>query len=146
MRLRPGAGDLGDLLMPRAHWNLHSGRPTIEVFLTLKSSGRSIPRQLLADSGAGTDRSGFDILLDNQDCRDCGGSPIQPVNLGGAFSGSFPVYLLRVRIPSLAFDRRVPAVGVPRCPTGFEGIACFRFLNRFTYGNFGDIGSFGLEN
>jgi hypothetical protein len=27
----------------------------------------------------------------------------------------------------------------------FDGIACFRFLNRFTYGNFGDPGQFGLE-
>ncbi|MBI3412163.1 MAG: hypothetical protein HY040_27855 [Planctomycetes bacterium] len=27
----------------------------------------------------------------------------------------------------------------------FDGIACFSFLNRFHYGNFGNPGSFGLE-
>jgi hypothetical protein len=27
----------------------------------------------------------------------------------------------------------------------FAGIAGFRFLNRFTYGNFGNAGEFGLE-
>jgi hypothetical protein len=26
-----------------------------------------------------------------------------------------------------------------------EGIACFRFLNRFTYGNFAGADQFGLE-
>ena len=30
-------------------------------------------------------------------------------------------------------------------PPGFEGIASFRFLDRFTFGNFGDPGQFGLE-
>jgi hypothetical protein len=30
-------------------------------------------------------------------------------------------------------------------PRPFDGIACFRFLNRFTYGNFGDPNQFGLE-
>jgi hypothetical protein len=36
-------------------------------------------------------------------------------------------------------------VGVPAAPVGFEGVACFRFVNRFQYGNFGDFGVFGLE-
>ncbi|MGH7136646.1 MAG: hypothetical protein ACREHD_12965 [Pirellulales bacterium] len=39
----------------------------------------------------------------------------------------------------------VSAVGVPSPPAGFDGIGCFRFLNRFTYGNFADHGQFGLE-
>jgi hypothetical protein len=34
---------------------------------------------------------------------------------------------------------------VPANPQGFEGIAGFRFLNRFTYGNFGNPAEFGLE-
>jgi hypothetical protein len=59
--------------------------------------------------------------------------------------GSFPVYVLRVCIPSLGFDRAVPVVGVSTIPAGFDGIASFQFLNRFTYGNFGDPGQFGLE-
>jgi hypothetical protein len=36
-------------------------------------------------------------------------------------------------------------VGVRSVPAGFDGIACFAFLDRFTYGNFGDPGQFGLE-
>jgi hypothetical protein len=97
------------------------------------------------DTGAGTSRAGFELLLDEQDCRDCGGPQIRFVVLGGAYAGSFPVYLLRVQVPGLAFDQEIPVVGVPRTPSGFDGIACFRFLNRFTYGNFGDPNGFGLE-
>jgi hypothetical protein len=37
------------------------------------------------------------------------------------------------------------AVGVPNAPKGLDGIAGFRFLNRFTYGNFGNALEFGLE-
>jgi hypothetical protein len=99
----------------------------------------------LADTGAGTRRSGFELLLAEQDCLDCGGPPVRRIILGGAFTGSFPVYLLRVRVPGLSFDRRVPVVGVRQTPTGFGGLAGFRFLNRFTYGNFADPNAFGLE-
>lgn len=68
------------------------------------------------------------------------------VILGGAYSGAFPVYLIQVEIPALGFDQSVPVVAVPACPAGFDGIACFRFLSRFTYSNFSDSGCFGLEN
>lgn len=65
--------------------------------------------------------------------------------LSGAYAGSFPIYLVRVGLITLGFDRYVPAVAVPAAPAGFDGIACFRFLNRFSYGNFGDAGQFGSE-
>jgi hypothetical protein len=55
------------------------------------------------------------------------------------------VYLVEVRIPALKFRDFVPAAGVSRVPDCFEGIACFRFLNRFHYGNFADGTRFGLE-
>ena len=45
----------------------------------------------------------------------------------------------------LAKRTNLRVVGVPSVPPGFDGIACFPFLNRFTYGNFGDSGQFGLE-
>ena len=35
-------------------------------------------------------------------------------------------------------------MGVPSVPAGFDGIACFGFLNGFTYGNFGDPGMFAM--
>jgi hypothetical protein len=76
----------------------------------------------------------------------CGGIPLRLVRLSGAFAGEFPVYLVEVLIPALQFDGFVPVVGVPTLPRGFDGIACFRFLSRFTYGNFGDAMTFGLEN
>jgi hypothetical protein len=66
------------------------------------------------------------------------------VQLGRAYSGWFNVYSLDVRIPRLGFAEAVAVVGVPHVPDGFDGIACFKFLNRFHYGNFGDAGTFGL--
>jgi hypothetical protein len=131
--------------MARVRWPLLNHQPRIQVTLTLAPSGQSVVRNLLADTGAGTRRARFELLLDEQDCLHCGGLPAHSVVLGGAYSGSFPVYLLRVQIPALAFDRHVPVVGISHCPAGFEGIACFRFLNRFSYGNFADPGGFALE-
>jgi hypothetical protein len=52
---------------------------------------------------------------------------------------------MHVQIPELGFDRLVRAVGISAAPTGFDGIAAFRFLCRFSYGNFGVPGAFGLE-
>ena len=132
--------------MPRAQWPLRNSRPMIEVALTLVQGGHALARNLLADTGAGTAQAGFELLLDEADCVLCGGIPVKPVTLGGAYAGSFPVYLIRVHISALAFDQFVPVVGVPASPVGFDGIACFRFLNRFSYGNFSDPKFFGLES
>lgn len=131
--------------MARRQWSLLRGRPRVQVTLTLAAGGQSVQRDLLADTGAGTALAGFELLLDEQDCLAAGGIPSQAVVLGGAYMGSFPVYLIRVQIPDLGFDHHLPAVGVPTVPAGFDGIACFRFLNRFLYGNFGDPGHFGLD-
>jgi hypothetical protein len=131
--------------MPRVVWPLLRHQPRIEISLTTAADGRAVARRLLADTGAGTARAGFELLLDERDCLLCGGVPLQPVALGGAYSGTFPVYLIRVEIPGLGLDEFLPAVGITRLPRGFGGLACFRFLNRFTYGNFGDPGAFGLE-
>ncbi len=131
--------------MPRVQWALRHGRPCVEVVLTLTPSGQPFPRILLADTGAGARTGRFQLILDEDDCLLCGGSPLQSIMLGGAYAGSFPTYGLPVRLPALGFDRNLRAVGVPSVPAGFDGIACFGFLNRFTYGNFGDPGQFGLE-
>jgi hypothetical protein len=89
--------------------------------------------------------SPFDLILEESDCLLCGGQPRAPILLGGAYTGSYPLYQLRVQIPQLGVNMRVQAVGVPSNPQGFKGIAGFRFLNRFTYGNFGNPAEFGLE-
>jgi hypothetical protein len=120
-------------------------RPAIEIILTLAPAGQKVNRRLLAETGAGNVQAHFEMLLDENDCLLCGGKPAQTISLGGAYTGSFPLYVIRVRIPLLGFDDDLVAVGVPNPPKGFDGIACFRFLNRFTYGNFGDPAEFALE-
>jgi hypothetical protein len=131
--------------MARAQWPLKHGRPAIEIILTLALDGAKVPRTLLADTGAGSSQSVFEMLLDENDCILCGGRPAKLVPLGGAYSGTFPRYRMRVEIPQLNFANDVFVVGVPDPPKHLDGIACFRFLNRFTYGNFGNAGEFGLE-
>lgn len=129
--------------MARARWPLLRGEPIIEVVLTL-NQGRKTTRTLLADTGAGNAYSSFDLLLNEHDCIAYGGKKAQTVQLGGAYSGFFPRYRLRIEIPQLQFSARVFVVGIPGMGA-LDGIACFRFLNRFTYGNFGNIGAFALE-
>jgi hypothetical protein len=131
--------------MPRVLWPLLHHRPIVEVVLTVTSGGQPLVRQLIADTGAATAQAGFELLLQENDCLVCGGIPSHPVTLGGAYIGSFPVYVVRLQIPTLSFDHHLRAAAVPACPAGFDGIAGFRFLNRFTYGNFGDASRFGLE-
>ncbi len=131
--------------MPRQQWSLRHGKPRIEVMLTLAAQGASVSRTLLADTGAGSQNSAFQLLLDEDDCLLCGGNPDQSVTLGGAYVGPFPTYFLTVEIPTLGFRKNLRVVGVPKTPFGFDGIACFAFLNQFHYGNFGDPTSFGLE-
>lgn len=131
--------------MPRELWSLRHGRPCVEIVLTLAQSSQPLSRTLLADTGAGSQNFRADLSLDEDDCLLCGGKPLQPIAVGGAYTGTLPTYGIMVRIPPLGFARNVRAVGVASTPAGFDGIACFRFLNRFTYGNFGDPGQFGLE-
>jgi len=131
--------------MPRAQWSLVRGRPVVPVILTLQPGSQRVKRNLLADTGAGTARGGFEVLLAEQDCLLCGRKQVKAVVLGGAYAGLFPVYVVRVEIPELAFNHYIRAVGVPTVPGGLGGLACFRFLNWFTYGNFGDPRRFGLE-
>ncbi len=70
-------------------------------------------RQLIADTGAGTAQAGFELLLHENDCQVCGGIPSYPVTLGGAYTGSFPVYVVRIQIPALGFDHHFRAAAVP---------------------------------
>jgi hypothetical protein len=131
--------------MPRVLWPLLHGRPRIEICLNQTPTSQRVFCDLLADSGAGSQHAAFDLILEESDCLACGGQYAMTVQMGGAFSGSHAIYLVRVQLPQLGFDRRVLAVGMPKL-RGFRGIAGFRFLNRFTYGNFGDPNQFGLES
>lgn len=133
-------------LMARALWPLHQGCPRVDVVLTLAVGGQARSRTLLADTGAGSAHTSFELLLDEEDCLLCGGIPVSTATLGGAYSGSDPLYVVALRIPALRFEQEVRVVAVPSPPAGFDGIACFKFLNRFGYGNFKRQESFGLEN
>ena len=129
--------------MPPVRWPLRHRRPTIAVTLP-QAKGKRV-RRLIADTGAGSDEAAFELLLRDADCRSSGDPQVMGlVHLGGAYSGWFNVYTIEVRIPRLDFAEVVPVVAVPRVPDGFDGIACFKFLNRFHYGNFGDADCFGL--
>jgi hypothetical protein len=131
--------------MPRVQWPLRHSRPCVQVVLTRASDRQPLTRTLLADTGAGSRAIGFEIILVQADCQLCGGISAGTIKLTGSYSGDFPAYLLLVQLPALHFAQRLRAVGVPSLPKRFEGIAGFPFLNRFTFGNFGDPGQFGLE-
>jgi hypothetical protein len=131
--------------MARAQWPLRHDRPVIEAILTLAQGGQKVTRTLLADTGAGEAQGPFEIVLDEVDCLMCGATPFKMVALGGSYRGVYPIYALTIEIAKLHFHEDLFVVGVANPPQGFEGIAGFRFLNRFTYGNFGNPLAFGLE-
>ena len=131
--------------MPRAQWQLKNDRPVIQVILTMALNGQKVLRTLLADTGAGNAKAHFEVLLDENDCLLAGVSASYMLTLGGAYTGSYPVYLVPIEIPLLGISGDLRTVGVPSPPKGLDGIAGFRFLNRFTYGNFGNPLEFGLE-
>lgn len=124
-------------------WPLVMGRPVIEVDLLLNGQHRGC--RLVADTGAGSRHSIFELILGERDCIACGGILMGRVQLGGAYCGSFPVYLVQVQLPALNFDEPLPAVGAATVPQASDGIAGFKFLNRFQYGNFGNADEFGLD-
>src|SRR5437867_3612736 len=111
--------------MPFAQWPLARGRPVIEIVLTMAQGGGKRTRTLLADTGAGAMAAPFDLLLDETDCLMCDGTVTQMTTLGGAYTGTYPIYLIRVEMPGLQFDHEVLAVGVSTTPAGVDGIACF---------------------
>jgi hypothetical protein len=102
-------------------------------------------RRVVADTGGGSDEAPFELILLDRDCISSDGVLEGQVSLHGAFAGWFNVYTVVTRVPALNFENDIRVVGVPNVPDGFDGIACFKFLNRFHYGNFGDPNVFGLS-
>jgi hypothetical protein len=134
--------------MPRVTWPLQGNRPIVQVQVVDATSGHMVTCSLLADTGAGGLDAPFELILRVSDCeRYRGLRSSDEVQLSGAIVGSYPIYALQVRIATLSFSRRVRVVAVPdaACPVGLDGIAGFRFLSSFTYGDFGDRNRFGLE-
>lgn len=133
--------------MPRVTWQLQNERPIVEIYLRDPLTGSLILRTLLAGTGAGHRYSKYDVILSDSDCQRFSRKRGGLVRLGGAIMGWFPIHMVWIEIPALAVARRVAAVAVlvPQMPTNLDGIAAFRFLNSFTYGNFGDANQSGLE-
>jgi hypothetical protein len=67
--------------MPHVQWPLRRGRPCVQIVLNLAQGGQPLVRSLLADTGAGSQVSSFELVLDENDCLLCGGIPDQPVTL-----------------------------------------------------------------
>jgi hypothetical protein len=136
---------MDQLSSPSALWPFQRGRPMVGVEL-LSCSDPFLQRRLMADTGAGTAHSAWDIALSEDDCLRYGEAPAGVVELGGAYSGLFLVYRVDVAVPPLAATRQLFAVALPKAmlPAGFDGFAGLRFLDSFTYGNFGKAGEFGL--
>ena len=131
--------------MPRVAWLLQSDYPVIQLQLWDPATGHVANRTVLADTGAGPNNSPIELFL--SDCQRFGKRRTNIVTIGGAITGTFSSYSMWIEIPPLSVVRRVRVVAVPpsEFPIGLDGIASFRFLNRFTYGNFGDPNQFGLE-
>jgi hypothetical protein len=102
--------------MPSVQWPLQNDRPLIHIVLTLTGGGQTGVRRLIADTGAGSRRSVFQFILGVTDCLQAGGILMGHVQLGGAYIGSFPLYLVQVRIPQLNFDEPIPVVGTAQVP------------------------------
>jgi len=85
--------------MPRVQWPLWQDRPCVQVVLTLTATEQPFLRTLIADTGAGVRYARFEIILDEMDCRRCGGLPHGLVILHGAYSGSFPIYEMTCSFP-----------------------------------------------
>lgn len=131
--------------MPIASWELVRNRPAIRLSIVDPTTGRTHPRILLADTGAGTKSAPFEVLMDEDDCLLFADRPGEMFRLTGAYSGNFRAYFLLLRVDEFDLVREISAIGVEHTPAGFDGIAGFRFLRRFTYGNFGDADRFGLS-
>ena len=58
--------------MPRILWPLRHNRPTIQVVLSPAATGQDFVRHLLADTGAGTAHSSFELILEETDCLQAG--------------------------------------------------------------------------
>jgi hypothetical protein len=132
--------------MPQVSWRHVRGRPVIEIMLASPGGSQAL-RVLLADTGAGSIRESMELILSEEDGRRFSVGNAGTLRLGRAFTGDFSAFWVSTSVPMLGFAGVCLAVAVPSSllPNQLQGIACFRFLNRFTYGNFGDFDRFGLE-
>ncbi len=133
--------------MPRQSRLLVNGSPAVEVWLREPFTGFTSTRILLADTGGGARFGPADLILSPRDIAQFGISQTGSAGTSGAIQGQYPVFSMELEMPSLGISRSVRVLSVPASHFfhSFDGFACFRFLNAFTYGNFGNPAEFGLE-
>jgi len=133
--------------MPHVSWPLQKDRPVIQITFFAAEGEQVFTRTLLADTGGGRRHSRWDVILSTDDCRLFGLNQVGVVHLEGAYAGDFPLVMVHAALPALEGTRELVAVAIPpeQMRLGTDGLAGFRFLNSFHYGNFGDPGQFGLE-
>ena len=133
--------------MPRQSWLLRDDIPVIEILLRERFSGFTETRVLVADTGAGPRFSPFELVLSVADGIRFGGRVLNSAYVGGAFQGEFPIRAVEIEMPTFKLRRMADALIVPDLGAfgDFDGLAAFRLLNSFTYGNFGNPAEFGLE-
>lgn len=133
--------------MPRVSWPLQNGRPVIKLTFFAAEGGQEYIRTLLADTGGGRWNSRWDVILSTDDCRLFGLNQVGLIHLEGAYSGDFPLVMARAAIPALQVICNLISVAIPSAQlrSGTDGLAGFRFLNSFHYGNFGNPEQFGME-
>jgi len=133
--------------MARIIWPLQDGQPVVHLYLREGKTGILLPRVLLADTGAGDSTNITELVIAENDGARFGGRYLGDMGAGGAVQGVFPVRRVLIEMPALNVSRIVAAMIVPsaQLPSGLNGIVTYRFLNSFTFGNFGDKAGFGLE-
>lgn len=133
--------------MPRQMWLLQRDVPVIEVQLREPFTGFWVNRVLLADTGAGPCFSPFEIVLSPADIARCGEEELAEAGVSGALQGRLVIHKVRLQISALNVQSSVRALCAPASSLlmGLDGIGAFRFLNGFSYGNFGTPDQFGLE-
>jgi len=134
-------------------WRLMAGRPVVELEFARRADGERVLRRMVADTGAGRTLSPFHLILKQSDVREfLLFNDRFSVRLGGALMGTHPCSWVVGGVRGLPLGPLV-AVAVPDGDPAFrriqkdgaEGIAGMRFLDGFSYGNFGFQGEFGIE-
>ena len=133
--------------MARYSWPLQNGQPVISLYLRDVKTGVLSPRTLLADTGAGDAFTSVELILSERDGRKFGQEWVGNAQAGSFVRGNFEIQLVPIELPALGVSRLAAALIIPAAelPHGLDGIAGFRLLNAFAYGNFGDATRFGLE-
>jgi hypothetical protein len=134
-------------LIARVLWPLEKGQPIVRLYLREPRTGILLPRTLLADTGAGSAQVPIELVLSENDVARFGERGTTRMVSSGAIRGEFPTASVWIELPTLDVSRPVAVMTVPfaQLPQDLDGIVTYRFLNSFTFGNFGDKTQFGLE-